>query len=180
MSNNPPNPNEYLRLLLQLQQAQAQQHQSQIGAAPQAAPPPAVQHTHNSPTPASQGALASLRNILAGLSSNGGAPAGEPSAPAFALQNAHPVAVPNQAAVAVNASAGNNDVLHQQQLLMASAQLLMNVNPQLAAAAVEQAVSMASRTNTAPAQFDQLVSCATFALKYHGMMLTAHSLLCLI
>lgn len=157
--NNPPDPNEYLRLLLQLQQTQ--QQQGQAGTAPQAGAvplPPPLQHIHNNAVPANPAALARLGNLLAGLSPNTGTSAGEASAPAFAAPNAHSTSAPNPSPLLASNASGSIDTIQQQQLLIASAQLLVNVNPQLAAAAMEQAMSLASQSNSTSAQREPVVS----------------------
>jgi hypothetical protein len=144
--SNPFDPNEYLRLLLQLQQQQA-------GAAPQAqAPAPSLQ-PHNNPTnPANVGALASLHNVA-------------PSS--FTLPNALPAfhpTVPNPSAALGHAPANNaeNDVVQQRQLLLASASMLLNVNPQLATAAMEHAMRLDTQYNNASQKPEHGVSCVSF------------------
>lgn len=97
--------------------------------------------------------------MLAGLSNN---------APSLTLPNALPAflptALPNPSAAVGHASANNaeNDVVQQQQLLLASASLLVNVNPQLASAAMEHAMSLATQNNTSSQNPEPGVSCVSF------------------
>lgn len=117
--SNPPDSNEYLRLFLQLQQQQQ-------GTAP----------ANNPNAPSINNAPSSLGNILSGL--NPAATAGEPSAPAPAYANtSHPAPLP---------APNEEGRAQQQQLLLASAQLLANVNPALAKAAVEHAMALAAES----------------------------------
>lgn len=168
--SNPPDPNDHMRLLLLLQQ-QAQQAAARQQTVDQQQP---LQGTA-APAPAQAGPAFSLGNMLRGLSN---APetaqvANESSAPAFFAPlwpNPDGAAAAGTSITETGAVAAG-DATQQQQLLIASARLLVNVNPGLAAAAVEHAMNLAGResvsasSNAVPSQIEQGVS---FGLLLHN------------
>ena len=159
--SNPPDPNEQMRLLLQIQQ------QAQHAAARQQTA--AEQQPLEGTPPSQAGPLSSLETTRDLSNAPASASrANRSSAPALAplWYNPDEAAAGGAANVALTEAgvAAVGDVTQQQQLLIESARLLMNVNPGLAAAAVEHAMNLAGResvsasSKAAPSQIEQRVS----------------------